>query len=53
MSFDLLNRQPTDPPDVSSLEESLSQLQDLISSGTLTVHNNMRQVHLDVTFKFS
>ena len=37
MSFDLLERQPTDPPDVDSLETSLSQLQDLTSNHKLLV----------------
>lgn len=37
MSFDLLDRQPTDPPDVNSLETSLSQLQDLINNHKLLV----------------
>lgn len=37
MDFDLLDRQPTDPPDVDSLEASLSQLQDLINNYKLLV----------------
>ncbi len=37
MSFDLLDRQPTDPPDVDSLEPSLSRLQELIYNHELLV----------------
>lgn len=37
VSFDLLDRQPTDPPDVDSIEPALSQLQELINNHELLV----------------
>ena len=37
MSFDFLDRQPTDPPDVDSLEASLSRMQELINNRELLV----------------
>ena len=37
VEFDLLDKHSTDPPDVLSLQDSISRMQQIISSNQLTV----------------